>query len=261
MDYFEFALSKDSFPLPLLFYGSDGAILERKAVEGAEKILKGKTDLLVVRPDPKSFTFVFATLKESLETLSLSPYEGRYKVLILVEIEKMLPIHSSLLLKTLEEKPPYSILFLTTPSTDLILPTILSRSIKIFVQDKGGATPLKEFIPPLIESSFSKDYRKFFTLLEDLYPKVETQSALEEIFFLTLAFYRDLEIVRNNERHPLVFEDGGPIFTKLLSYRTPSYTELLTKIESAELAFRNHTKVKSILEYFFTDQLLFCSIE
>ncbi len=248
MNYFEQALSNEAFQLPFLFYGNEALLLEKKVLEGAEKILGSTTDLLVLRPDPKSFTFVFSTLKESLQSLSLVPHEGKYKVIVLLEIEKMLPIHISLLLKTLEEKPEYSILFLTTTSIDSVLPTILSRCVKVFVGEKATSTSFKEDLPPLLEASLSKDYAKFYSLLEKLHPKIENEEHLEEIIFLTLTFYRDLEIVRSQASSSIFFEKEEAIFRKLLSCRAPSYANLLTTVERAEKAFRTHTKTKAVLE-------------
>jgi DNA polymerase-3 subunit delta' len=59
--------------------------------------------------------------------LSLSPYEGRWRVAILPGMERATVEACNCLLKTLEEPPAQVVLVLTTTDADLLLPTIVSR--------------------------------------------------------------------------------------------------------------------------------------
>lgn len=67
-----------------------------------------------------------ATIREWQADISLRPYEGRRRVLILHDAERLNEESSNAMLKTLEEPPPYATLILVANSTDL-LPTIVSR--------------------------------------------------------------------------------------------------------------------------------------
>lgn len=67
-----------------------------------------------------------ATVREWQRDISLRPYEGRRRVLILHDAERLNEESSNAMLKTLEEPPPYATLALVANSTDL-LPTIVSR--------------------------------------------------------------------------------------------------------------------------------------
>jgi DNA polymerase-3 subunit delta' len=58
---------------------------------------------------------------------SLMPFEGRYRVFIFDEAERMSEEASNALLKTLEEPPPNVLLVLTTTREEALLPTIRSR--------------------------------------------------------------------------------------------------------------------------------------
>ena len=59
--------------------------------------------------------------------LSLSPYEGRWRVAVLCEFERATTEAANALLKTLEEPPSYVALVLTATEADVLLPTIVSR--------------------------------------------------------------------------------------------------------------------------------------
>ena len=66
-------------------------------------------------------------VRELQRDLSLSPYEGRWRVAILCDFERATVEAANALLKTLEEPPPYVALMLTATQADLLLPTIVSR--------------------------------------------------------------------------------------------------------------------------------------
>ena len=59
--------------------------------------------------------------------LSLTPYDAKYRIAILLRFEEANRQAANALLKTLEEPPPQVILMLTAESTDQLLPTIVSR--------------------------------------------------------------------------------------------------------------------------------------
>lgn len=59
--------------------------------------------------------------------ITLRPYEGRRRILILQDAEKLSEQASNALLKTLEEPPPYATLILIANSGGDLLPTVTSR--------------------------------------------------------------------------------------------------------------------------------------
>jgi DNA polymerase III subunit delta' len=61
------------------------------------------------------------------QTLALRPYEGRYRIAILLRFHEANPAAANALLKTLEEPSPDVVLLLTADSADHLLPTIVSR--------------------------------------------------------------------------------------------------------------------------------------
>jgi DNA polymerase-3 subunit delta' len=61
------------------------------------------------------------------KAIALTPYEARFKVFIILEVERMTEQAANSLLKTLEEPPDSSLLILTCTNTGALLPTIISR--------------------------------------------------------------------------------------------------------------------------------------
>jgi DNA polymerase-3 subunit delta' len=59
--------------------------------------------------------------------LSLSPFEGRYKIAIVRRFEEANEEAANAFLKTLEEPPAYAFIVLTARDASLLLPTIVSR--------------------------------------------------------------------------------------------------------------------------------------
>jgi DNA polymerase-3 subunit delta' len=62
-----------------------------------------------------------------LYELSLRPMSAARRIAIIDDADRLSEESANALLKTLEEPPPGSVLFLLTPSSDLLLPTIRSR--------------------------------------------------------------------------------------------------------------------------------------
>jgi DNA polymerase-3 subunit delta' len=72
-----------------------------------------------------------------LYELSLRPMSATRRIAIIDDADRLSEECANALLKTLEEPPPGSILFLLTPSSDLLLPTIRSRSQPIVFSPLG----------------------------------------------------------------------------------------------------------------------------
>lgn len=90
------------------------------------KIQKG------VHPDVKVIDVEGASIKinqmrELRRDMLVRPYEGRKKIYIIRQAEKMTPEASNSLLKTLEEPPEYGVIILVTVNHHMLLPTIRSR--------------------------------------------------------------------------------------------------------------------------------------
>lgn len=64
-------------------------------------------------------------------TVQIKPYSSKRKIYIINDAEKMTVQAQNALLKTLEEPPAYAVIFLLTSNASSLLPTILSRCVKL----------------------------------------------------------------------------------------------------------------------------------
>ncbi|HZW03382.1 MAG TPA: DNA polymerase III subunit delta' [Anaerolineaceae bacterium] len=84
-------------------------------------------DLSILAPEEGSNTIKVEQVRALQHALSLSPYEARYRVALLLNFEQATISAQNALLKTLEEAPEKVILLLTAESAENLLPTIVSR--------------------------------------------------------------------------------------------------------------------------------------
>ncbi len=66
-------------------------------------------------------------IRDFQHRLTLKPRDSQYSLGIIADAQKLTPQAQNALLKTLEEPPLHALVFLITPNTSILLPTILSR--------------------------------------------------------------------------------------------------------------------------------------
>jgi DNA polymerase III subunit delta' len=86
-------------------------------------------DVSIIEPEANSLRIEQA--RNAQKDLSLKPYEGRKKVYIFDQAEKMTEQCENALLKTLEEPTGEALLVLITSSPYSLLPTVLSRTQRV----------------------------------------------------------------------------------------------------------------------------------
>jgi DNA polymerase III subunit delta' len=92
-------------------------------------------DLIVVAPEvvekngiSKQRDISIESIRDVKQSLSLFPYHGKYKIMIVDDAHKLNISAQNALLKILEEPNPTTIIILVTHEIDRILPTVQSRS-------------------------------------------------------------------------------------------------------------------------------------
>lgn len=94
----------------------------------------------VITLERETQTIKIDQVRELASRLNYRPYEGRCKVAIIPEAERMTTHSMNALLKTLEEPPPDTVIILTTSNQERLLPTIVSRCqiIRLKPLEKAG---------------------------------------------------------------------------------------------------------------------------
>lgn len=90
-------------------------------------------DFITVSPSGKNGNYRADDLRPIISEASVMPNEGEKKIYFLPRIDKALPAAQNVLLKIVEEPPRHVVFIMTAESRQLILPTILSRTVSLFV--------------------------------------------------------------------------------------------------------------------------------
>jgi DNA polymerase-3 subunit delta' len=84
-------------------------------------------DLTVVQAGQEGQVLRIEQVRELQHNLSLAPYDGHYRIAMVLRFEEAHPSAANAMLKTLEEPPPQVVVLLTANSAESLLPTIVSR--------------------------------------------------------------------------------------------------------------------------------------
>ncbi|HEX9013571.1 MAG TPA: hypothetical protein VF813_08650 [Anaerolineaceae bacterium] len=84
-------------------------------------------DLFVVERAPDKTELLIDQVRTLQHNLSLRPYEGRYRIGLILRFQEANLNAANALLKTLEEAPSQAVLLLTADTPESLLPTIVSR--------------------------------------------------------------------------------------------------------------------------------------
>lgn len=84
-------------------------------------------DLTIIEADSEGGTLKVDQIREARRSLTLKPYQSKYRVSIFLRFQEANDSASNALLKTLEEAPSYAVLILTADNPEQLLPTIVSR--------------------------------------------------------------------------------------------------------------------------------------
>jgi len=131
-----------------LLHGADRNRLRELGERLAEAVLQAPPakhpDYYLIQPESKSRRIRIEQIRDLEKSLHLKAYAGAVKVVLLCEVERMClggADAANAFLKTLEEPQPGTLLLLTSAEPQIVLPTILSRCVRLHVQDGEGISP------------------------------------------------------------------------------------------------------------------------
>ena len=113
---------------------------------------KTHPDVYWVQPESKSRRIAIEQIRDFIRAVNLKAGEARIKVGLIVDADRMGDEAANAFLKTLEEPPANTIMILLTAEPQRLLPTILSRCLKLSFGPVAGAagSPYREKILPLL---------------------------------------------------------------------------------------------------------------
>lgn len=126
-------------------------------------------DVVELEPEGKAQKIKVDTVRELRSQIAFRPFEGRCKVFIIKQADRMQEEAANALLKTLEEPPPQSLLILTAPEESDLLTTIVSRCLRIklaplsrrtmedwLIREKGATGSLARLLASMAEGCLGK---------------------------------------------------------------------------------------------------------
>jgi DNA polymerase III subunit delta' len=111
----------------------------------AEDIFSSKArEIFVAEPESKSRRILIEQIRELEHGLQMRTAEGRRKVAIIIEADRLQPQAANAFLKTLEEPPANSLLLLLSALPEALPDTIVSRCISIPLAANGEEIEIPE---------------------------------------------------------------------------------------------------------------------
>lgn len=146
----------------------------QKALELAQKLLVRKFDLDSPPPDLHLISGINRSsigiddVKKLIKSMQYQPYEAPVQIGLIL-LSNMLTIEAqNSLLKTLEEPGEQAVYILTSPHERFLLPTIISRSKKIYIAEELKSERKTQSEIPDAEKFLDQDLVTKFLKLEDL---------------------------------------------------------------------------------------------
>jgi len=118
----------------ILVYGGGKTQRAQKIQDLLEiKKLENTPDIKIIDLAEKENSIKLEQVREGIRFLSRKPFEKEYKVLVILNAEKMTDEAQNALLKILEEPPSYASILLSSKTENSLLDTVVSRCRKFHV--------------------------------------------------------------------------------------------------------------------------------
>jgi DNA polymerase III subunit delta' len=148
LKYLTRALDQNRLAHAYLITGAIGSGKEALATDLASIVNKSKSPngsgIFKVNPESKSRRIVIEQIRELEHSLQMRAIEGRRKIAIVSEADRLQPQAANAFLKTLEEPPKDSLLLLLSALPELLPDTIRSRCIAIPLAGKQATDATAE---------------------------------------------------------------------------------------------------------------------
>lgn len=132
-------------------------------------------DFVLIQPDGQDIKV--DQIRNISENLHFRPYEGRARIIVLDQAERMAEAAANAFLKSLEEPPEYVYFMLVTSDVKSLLPTIRSRC-----QQHGFTSLSKEDKARILTDHFGKDAATAERLAAISYRSLETENGAWDVF-------------------------------------------------------------------------------
>lgn len=195
------ALENDRFPHAILLHGNDLSGLEETCFEISKQLLKSEKkdiqthlDFFSIRPINKMRQINAESIRELIRQIQHTPCQANRKIAVIYEADRMNVTAANAFLKTLEEPPHNTTIFLLTSRPYSLLDTIRSRCFNFSLPRK------LEEINDLQWQEWKTSYSQW---METVQKHPDSKKAIEKvilgIYSMIVHFEQILERLGNNE--------------------------------------------------------------
>jgi DNA polymerase-3 subunit delta' len=267
--YLEKALATSRLPHTLLFTGPSGVGKKQFALATAAHLLRTSRERLLnhshpdffpLQPEGKSAHHTIERFREAIALSHTAPFEAPAKVFLIEEADRMQPAAANALLKTLEEPPPHTYFFLLATAPQDVLPTILSRAIRLSFQplaDADIATLLaRHHLPPDLAPLAAGSIGN--ALEWAAHPAIQEQRSLLLSLLdspsppLLISTLHKIDALQSEDDPLLAARQAALLFHALLFHRRSdpaSLPEAVKRAEQAQEAYARNLKLSHCLQF------------
>ena len=260
-------MDKDSLPQTILFHSPALSNIDTLVFSFAKKLIKPRRNIddekFVSLCSDGQFPDFINVVKGSTgsikiedvhaveDALQYAPFESENRIVYFRDAAAMTIQSQNALLKKIEEPPQRTFFFLAVNKRNSLLPTILSRSVSIFVPASNT------------EAGIS-DICDYFPFLENLRSEFgdEIFSAEKNRFSLFCSELDFNSITNINKIYENITENtyGTTFFTSIPSEKAEYLKKMLIKMRLALVAFfvrEKHPEIAEKITFFLTNQQVF----
>jgi len=202
---------------------------------------KNHPDVRWIFPNDETGSIKIEDIRALQYQVSLKPYEGRYKIYIIVDADTMTEAASNCLLKTLEEPQGETLLILTSSNTKMLLPTILSRCQVIKFPKSSGreeGTSKNEVIDRFMEIGEELD--------EKLWLFDKERHEIEDALYILAEWFRDMLVLRCGVSPSILMNPHRKDEIMKLSkkYSVENLLNILDTVEKTRLLISQNANIK-----------------
>ncbi len=247
-------------------------------------------DLTIVQADSEGGTLKVDQVREARRTLTLKPYQSKYRVTIFLRFQEANDSAANALLKILEEAPSYVLLVLTADHPEQLLPTIVSRcevlrlrslpleAVETFLSEHGANQDQARLIAHisggrlgyalrLMQDSSALEFRNEklieaqslttagrsdkFAYAEKL---VKDKDALRNVLLLWLSYWRDVLLCAGGSSVPLANIDRAKEIEFLAERVSMSEVRrMVSKLENSLSQLESNVNARLLTEVILLD--------
>ena len=242
-------------------------------------------DLNIIQAEKEGGILKVEQIRELRKSVLLSPYQAKYKIILLLRFQEANPSAANALLKTLEEAPSRVILLLTANNTEQLLPTIVSRCevlrlrllpihrVESYLREKGADEEKAQLLAHisvgrmgyalrLLEDESSLNFRseklsEFESLLRGsrvarfAYAEklVKDKESTRETLLLWLSLWRDVMLLSAGDAESVVNIDRNELIENLANRLTLAEAKkMLTTVESGIGQLKRNVNARLLVE-------------